>query len=175
MILLSQGKVMKFHETNKKAAFGSCCSVWCLSWEEKLYLVRYQLLLCCQTQWSVFTVVQSLSRVWLFDPLDCSTPGFPFLHHLPELAQTHVHRVGGAIQPSHPLSSPSLPALIFPSIRVFSNELAIHISIHQLSTFCRLLWHCSFPLFLFVCFVYRLTFCSSHTLPLTCNVGLPHA
>ena len=43
-------------------------------------------------------------------PMDCSTPGFPALHHLTELAQTHVHRVGDAIQPSHPLSSPSPPA-----------------------------------------------------------------
>ena len=42
---------------------------------------------------------------------DCGTPGLPVLHHLPELAQTHVHRVGDAIQPSHPLSSPSPPAL----------------------------------------------------------------
>ena len=39
------------------------------------------------------------------DPMDCSTPGFPVLHQLLELAQTHVHRVGDAIQPSHPLSS----------------------------------------------------------------------
>ena len=45
-----------------------------------------------------------------FDPTDCSMPGFPVLHHLLELAQTHVHRVGDAIQPSHPLSSPSPPA-----------------------------------------------------------------
>ncbi|XP_070214701.1 phosphopantothenoylcysteine decarboxylase isoform X2 [Bos mutus] len=44
------------------------------------------------------------------NPMDCSTPGFPVLHHLPELAQTHVHRVDDAIQPSHPLSSPSPPA-----------------------------------------------------------------
>ena len=43
------------------------------------------------------------------DPMDC-TPGFPVHHQLPELAQAHVHRVGDAIQPSHPLSSPSLPA-----------------------------------------------------------------
>ena len=43
-------------------------------------------------------------------PMNCNTPGFPVLHHLPELAQTHVHRVGDAIQPSHPLSSPSPPA-----------------------------------------------------------------
>ena len=43
-------------------------------------------------------------------PMDCSTPGFPVHHQLPEVAQTHVHRVGDAIQPSHPLSSPSPPA-----------------------------------------------------------------
>ena len=56
----------------------------------------------------------------------CSTPGFPGPHHLPEFAQTHVHWVGDAIQLfclSHPLLLPS----IFPSIRVFSNELALHI------------------------------------------------
>ena len=43
----------------------------------------------------------------LCDPMDCSTPGFPVHHQLPELNQTHVHPVGNAIQPSHPLSSPS--------------------------------------------------------------------
>ena len=43
----------------------------------------------------------------LCDPIDCSTPGLPVHHHLLELAQTHVHRVSDAIQPSHPLSSPS--------------------------------------------------------------------
>ena len=56
----------------------------------------------------------------LCDPMDCSTPGFPVHHQLLELAQTHVHWVGDAIQLSHPLSSPSPPALIFLSIRVFS-------------------------------------------------------
>ena len=55
-------------------------------------------------------------------PQDCSTPGFPVYHQLLELAQTHVHGVSDAIQPSHPLLSPSPPASIFPSIRVFSNE-----------------------------------------------------
>ena len=51
------------------------------------------------------------SSLTLCDPMDCSTPGFPVHHQLPELAQTHVHRVGDAIQPFHPLSSPSPPAL----------------------------------------------------------------
>ena len=46
----------------------------------------------------------------LCDPMDCSTPGFPVHHELLELAQAHVHWVGDAIQPSHPLLSPSPPA-----------------------------------------------------------------
>ena len=57
--------------------------------------------------------------------MDCSTSGFPILHHFLELVQTHVHWVSDAIQPSHPLSS--LLSSIFPSIRVFSNESAFHI------------------------------------------------
>ena len=47
----------------------------------------------------------------LCDPMDCSTPGFTVLHQLPELGQTHVQWINDAIQPSHPLSSPSPPAL----------------------------------------------------------------
>ena len=53
---------------------------------------------------------------------DCSVPGFPVLHYLPEFVQTHVYRVGDAILSSHPLSSPSPPAPNPLSIRVFSNE-----------------------------------------------------
>ena len=65
--------------------------------------------------------VQSLSHVRLCDPMDCSTPGFPVHHQLPELAETHVHQVSDAIQPCHPLLSPLPPAFNL-SIRVFSNE-----------------------------------------------------
>ena len=54
--------------------------------------------------------------------MNCRTPGLPVHHQLPEFIQTPVHRVGDAIQPSHPQSSPSPPASIPPSIRVFSNE-----------------------------------------------------
>ena len=46
----------------------------------------------------------------LCDPMNHSTPGLPVHHQLPELTQTHIHRVGDAIQPSYPLSSPSPPA-----------------------------------------------------------------
>ena len=62
------------------------------------------------------------------NPMDCSTPGFPVLHHLLELAQTHIHWVSDALWPSHPLSSPSPPVLnLSQHPRVFSSELAIHI------------------------------------------------
>ena len=57
-----------------------------------------------------FGSVQSLNHGWLCNPMDYSTPGYPVHHQLPGLAQTHIHWVGDAIQPSHPLSSPSPPA-----------------------------------------------------------------
>ena len=55
-----------------------------------------------------------------------STPGPPVHHQLPEFAQTHAHRVGDAIQPSHPLSSPSPPAPNPSQHQVFSNDSALH-------------------------------------------------
>ena len=60
------------------------------------------------------SVIHSLSHVWLCDPTDCSTPGFPVYHQLPKLAQTHVHQVDDGSQPSHPLSSPSPLAFNLP-------------------------------------------------------------
>ena len=58
----------------------------------------------------------------LCDPMNRSMPGLPVHHQLPEFTQIHIHRVSDAIQPSHPLSSPSPPAPNPPSIKVFSNE-----------------------------------------------------
>ena len=66
---------------------------------EKIQFLRHN---CC-------SVTKSCLTLW--DPVDCSMPGFPVLHYLPEFTQTHVPWVGDAIQPSHPLSSPSPPAL----------------------------------------------------------------
>jgi len=66
-----------------------------------------------QVQFS--SVAQSCPTLW--NPMNCSTPGLPVHHQLREFTQTHVHRVGDAIYPSHPLLSSSPP-----SIRVFSNE-----------------------------------------------------
>ena len=63
----------------------------------------------------------------LCNPIDCNMPGFPVHQQLPELTQTHVHWVGDAIQPSHPIGCPLLPPSIFPIIRVFSNKSILHI------------------------------------------------
>ena len=64
--------------------------------------------------WDVSSLVQfssiAQSCPTLCDPMDCSTPGFAVHHQLPEITQAHVHRVSDAIQPSHPLSSPSSPS-----------------------------------------------------------------
>ena len=70
-----------------------------------------------------FSSVAQLCPI-LCDPMNHSTPGLPVHHQLLESTHIHVHSVSDAIQPSHPLLSPSLPALNFPSIRVFSNESA---------------------------------------------------
>ena len=67
------------------------------------------LLIRCLSSAQFSSVAQSCST--LCDPMNCSTPGLPVHHQFPEFTQTHIHRVGDAIQPSHPLSSPSPPAL----------------------------------------------------------------
>ena len=71
------------------------------------------------------SVAQSCPTLW--NPMNWSTPGLPVHHQLPEFIQTHVHWVDDATQPSHPLLSPLLLPSIFPSIRIFSNESALHI------------------------------------------------
>ena len=76
----------------------SCVKIGC----SHQYFPLFPHFSCCSVPQSCLT---------LCDHMDCSTPGFPVLHHIPELAQTHVHQVGDAIQPSHPLSSPSPPAV----------------------------------------------------------------
>ena len=64
----------------------------------------------------------------LCDPMDCSTPGFPVHHQLPELAQTQVHRVSDTIQPSHPLSSPFPPAFHLSQHQGLSNESVLRVT-----------------------------------------------
>ena len=78
------------------------------------YVYKYN----TQDYWSFIVNLQSVqfssvaqSCLTLCNPMNCSTPGLPVHHQLPEPTQTHVHWVSDAIQPSHPLSSPSPPAL----------------------------------------------------------------
>ena len=74
---------------------------------------------CCSVAKSCLT---------LCDLMDCSKPGFPVLHYIPEFTQTHLHWVRDAIQASHPPLPLLLPPPVFPSFRVFSNELALCIT-----------------------------------------------
>ena len=71
--------------------------------------IKRHLLLGSKVMTNLSSVAQSYPT--LCNPMNCSTPGLPVHHQLPEFTQTHVHRVSDAIQPSHPLSSPSPPAL----------------------------------------------------------------
>ena len=66
---------------------------------------------CCPRESQVQFSLIAQSCPTLCNPMNCSMPGLPVHHQLPESTQTHVHRVGDAIQPSHPLLSPSPPAL----------------------------------------------------------------
>ena len=78
--------------------------------------------------YNIFWLVSSVAQLcWtLYNSMDCSVPGFPVLHCLPELAQTHVLSVGDAIQPSYSLSSSS-PDFSFCHIRIFFYESLLHI------------------------------------------------
>ena len=77
----------------------------------------------------------------LCNPMDCTTQGFPVHCQLLGLAQTHIHRVSDAIQPSHPLSSPSLPAFNLPQRQgLFKFFDDCH------SDWCEMIPHCSFDL-----------------------------
>ena len=75
---------------------------------------------------SQFSSVAQLCLI-LCDPMDCSTPGLPVHHPLPKFTQTHVYWVSDAIQPSHPLLSPSPPAFNLSQHQVFSNESVLRI------------------------------------------------
>ena len=83
------------------ASFTSPALDWCHLGSPHCYSVEFSSVQSCPT---------------LCSPMDCSTPDFFVLHHLPELAQTHAHLVSDAIQPSHPLSPLLLLPSVFPSI-----------------------------------------------------------
>ena len=113
-----------------------CCCLWsdiCGGvrwwWGVLCFGVRvwYKITSAPPTHRAILSSVQLLSHVRLCDPMNHSTPGLPVHHQLPESTQTHVHRVGDTIQPSHLCRPLLLLPSIFPSIRVFSNESALRV------------------------------------------------
>ena len=90
-----------------------------MSATERSVSILWHRLSFSSVQFSHSVMSDSLQTPW-------GTPGLPVHHQLPEFTQTHVHWVSAAIQPSHPLSSPSLPAPNPSSIRVFSSESTLH-------------------------------------------------
>ena len=126
---LGRGLPRALFRTSWAAPFDLHPKAWCGPNPEHSYVLQEKLGHC---HWSksgnarccCCLVAKSCSTIC--DPMDCHTPGFLVPHHLPEFAQVHVHWIGEAIQPSHPLS-PSFPFTLLPSTRVFSNESAVHI------------------------------------------------
>ena len=88
------------------------------------YVILYHICIS-SVQFSCLVMSDSL-RPTLCDPMNRSTPGLPVHHQPPEFTQTHVHRVGDVIQPSHPLSSPSPPAPKPSQHQSFSSESSLH-------------------------------------------------
>ena len=92
----------------------ACCSPWGCKELDPTEATEQQDFLIAAHHHRRFSSVQLSSVAQLCpalcDPMNHSTPGLPVHHHLPEFTQTHVHQVRDAIQPSHPLSSPSPPA-----------------------------------------------------------------
>ena len=119
--LQGEGDEMGMYEKTGK---GEVVPIWDYGYQKKMIMIylfhktsnitrkkKYQDLVVIMKETSK-TLISSVAQLCptLCDPMDCSTPGIPVLHQPPELAQTHIHRVSDAIQLSHPLLSPSLPA-----------------------------------------------------------------
>ena len=96
---------------------------------EQRSLVGYSPLGNKSHTWLSDSIISSVAHscLTLCDPVDCSTPGFPVHHHLPEFVQTHVHRVSDAIHLLILCCPLLLLPSVFPSIRVFSSESVFHI------------------------------------------------
>ena len=109
-LLLSIFYAFDFHHSNYHVSW--CVLPWVYTAGDSLYFLTW--LTVFFPILGKFSAVQFSSVAQLYptlcDPMDCSMPGFPVHYQLPEFAQTHVHQVGDAIQPSHPLLSPSPPA-----------------------------------------------------------------
>ena len=98
---------MEYYSATKKNAFESVL----MRWMKLEPIIQSEVSQKEKHQYSISSVQSNRSTCpTLCNPMNCSTPGLPVHNHLPEFTQTHIHRVRDAIQPSHPLSSPSPPA-----------------------------------------------------------------
>ena len=96
-----------------KSLFQHCSPEASILWHSAFLIVQFSHPYRTTVKTIALTATAAKSLQWcptLCDPMNCSTPGLPVHHHRPEFTQTHVHRVSDAIQPSHPLLSPSPPA-----------------------------------------------------------------
>ena len=105
----------KLQDIGRMGSLASCCSPWgCKESDTTFQLDNNCFTNCnkCTRPKRIILMFSSVAqlRPTLCDPMNCSTPGLPVHHKLPEFTETHVHRVSDVIQPSHPLSSPSPPA-----------------------------------------------------------------
>ena len=105
-----------------------------INYPSPLFTTHYVLLFCCS---------MAKSCPILCDPTDCSTLGFTVLHYLPEFAEIHVYWIDDAIQPSHPLSSPSPPALNLSQHQGLFQRVS---SSHQVAKILELQLHHQFPM-----------------------------
>ena len=96
----------------KEMATHSSILAWRIPWTEELGRLQPMGLQRVWHDWATITQFSSVAQLCptLCDPMNRSMPGLPVHHQLPEFTQTHIHQVSDAIQPSHPLSSPSPPA-----------------------------------------------------------------
>ena len=97
--------LVSFFQTVRQPLLIPTCCTGCSNWKEVAVSNFYQFSSVAQLFKMAISSAQSCPTLW--DPMNCSTPGLPIHHQLPESTQTHVYRVSDAIQPSHPLSSPS--------------------------------------------------------------------
>ena len=109
--LLSQTDSLRLRKSSRSLlVYWIASHVWGL--RSKGDMIISTVISCNLASWPQFSQFSSVTQSCLTfcDPMDCSMPGLPVHHQLPEFTQTHVHWVSDAIQPSHPLSSPSPPA-----------------------------------------------------------------
>ena len=92
-------KFTRSHDVDVTSGWAILCLETKVSWGQETVQQQFLKVCCCCSV--------AKSCLTLCDPMDCSTPGFPVPHYLLKFAQTHVHLVSDAVQPSHPLSSPS--------------------------------------------------------------------